>query len=201
MLAVAGLVAGLVFVHSRDVITYLTYLPSRLTLGLITVLTPVAGGRSGQPRQPALVHGVPDALAAAGDAQIDRRYVADGGHGLAIHGDRTAVRDLLTRGAVADRAEPADPAGDRGAAGRGDRTGCHVVGGAPSARLPGPAPRVDDRGLRAQRRHVVGHPTHHGARVGARPRRGPGSKQHKINDWLPCPGVVLPGLVGCLDPA
>ena len=28
-----------------------------------------------------------------------------------------------------------------------------------------------------------------------------GSKQHKINDWLPCPGVVLPGLVGCLDPA
>src|SRR5664279_4860266 len=87
MLAVAGLVAGLVFVHSRDVITYLTYLPSRLTLGLITVLTPVAGGRSGQPRQPALVHGVPDALAAAGDAQIDRRYVADGGP--AIHGDRT----------------------------------------------------------------------------------------------------------------
>jgi len=30
---------------------------------------------------------------------------------------------------------------------------------------------------------------------------GPGSKQHKINDWLPCPGVVLPGLVGCWDPA
>lgn len=36
-------------------------------------------------------------------------------------------------------------------------------------------------------------------RAGA--RGGPGSKQHKINDWLPCPGVVLPGLVGCLDPA
>jgi Transposase. len=34
-----------------------------------------------------------------------------------------------------------------------------------------------------------------------RTRWGPGSKQHKINDWLPCPGVVLPGLVGCLDPA
>ena len=33
------------------------------------------------------------------------------------------------------------------------------------------------------------------------PGRGPGSKQYKINDWLPCPGVVLPGLVGCLDPA
>jgi len=40
-----------------------------------------------------------------------------------------------------------------------------------------------------------------GAKKGQHPSRCPGSKQHKINDWLPCPGVVLPGLVGCLDPA
>ena len=53
-------------------------------------------------------------------------------------------------------------------------------------------------------RNPSGHSPRHrdtGQQRGQLIRRGPGSKQHKINDWLPCPDVALPGLVGCLDPA
>ena len=116
---VVGSVAGLVFVFSRDVISFL---PSRLVLGMLTVMAPMAGlealGNLANLHW-FLLYLTPWLLLAT--PAIDRRNLGDGRRRIPVGGDRTAVCDLPAAGDLADRDGAAYPAGDGLLAARGGR--------------------------------------------------------------------------------